>query len=107
MIEMFAALIVAHAVCDYPLQGDFLSKAKNRFDPIPGVPWYQAMGAHAFMHGGAVWMITGSLWLGLAEAVAHFAIDDWKCGKSIGFNADQALHVVCKLAWVGIAAVIA
>ena len=29
-IEMALALIAAHAVADYPLQGDFLSKAKNR-----------------------------------------------------------------------------
>ncbi|WP_312052289.1 hypothetical protein [Brevundimonas diminuta] len=53
-IELFAALIVAHVVCDYPLQGDFLAKAKSRFAPIPGVPWQQALGAHAIMHGGAV-----------------------------------------------------
>lgn len=103
MIEMFAALIVAHAVCDYPLQGDFLSKAKNRTAPIPGVPWQQALGAHAIMHGGAVWLITGSLWLGLAETVAHALIDDAKCRGRLSFNADQALHVVCKLLWVGIA----
>lgn len=27
---MFGALMLAHALADYPLQGDFLSKAKNR-----------------------------------------------------------------------------
>lgn len=102
-IEMFAALIVAHAVCDYPLQGDFLSKAKNRTAPIPGVPWWQALGAHAVMHGGAVWLLTGSLWLGLAEVAAHALIDDAKCRGRLSFNADQALHVVCKVLWVAIA----
>ena len=32
-------LMVGHALADYPLQGDFLAKAKNRTAPIPGVPW--------------------------------------------------------------------
>jgi hypothetical protein len=97
------ALVAAHAVCDYPLQGDFLSKAKNRLAPIPGVPWYQAMGAHAAIHGGAVALITGVWWLGVAEAAAHFVIDDRKCAGKIGFNTDQALHAACKLIWAMLA----
>ena len=102
-LTMFGALIIAHAVCDYPLQGDFLSKAKNRAAPIPGVPWYQALGAHAIMHGGAVWLITGFWWLGALEAVAHALIDDSKCTGKIGFNTDQFAHVVCKALWVSMA----
>lgn len=97
------ALLVAHALCDYPLQGDFLSKAKNRFAPIPGVPWYQALGAHALIHGGAVALITGSAWLGVGEVVAHAFIDDLKCSGWIGFNTDQALHIGCKLLWLAAA----
>lgn len=100
---MFAALIGAHAVCDYPLQGDFLAKAKNRKLPIPGVPWWQALGAHASIHGLAVGLVTGIWWLGLLEAASHFVIDDLKCSGRIGFNADQAAHVVCKVVWVFIA----
>jgi len=102
---MFAALVIGHAVADYPLQGDFLAKAKNRFAPIPGVPWYQALGAHAVMHGGAVWLITGSLWLGICEIVAHAVIDDRKCAGRLSFNQDQTLHLICKLVWVLIATV--
>lgn len=97
---MLFALIVAHALADYPLQGDFLSKAKNRYAPIPGVPFYQALGAHALIHGGFVAAITGNLWLGLAEAALHWIIDDAKCAGKIGFNTDQVLHLLCKLAWV-------
>jgi hypothetical protein len=37
-------LIAGHALADYPLQGDFLSRAKNRSAPIPGFPWWQAHG---------------------------------------------------------------
>jgi len=107
--ELFGALIVAHVVCDYPLQGDFLAKAKNRVMPIPGVPWWQALGAHALMHGGAVWMLTGVWWLGALEVLAHALIDDAKCTGKLGvgargFNIDQALHVGFKLLWVVIAA---
>ncbi|MFM1977463.1 MAG: hypothetical protein RL145_2309, partial [Pseudomonadota bacterium] len=42
-LSLLYLLIVAHFICDYPLQGDFLSKAKNLTAPIPGVPWWQAM----------------------------------------------------------------
>jgi hypothetical protein len=101
-LTLFALLVAAHAVCDYPLQGDFLARAKNRAIPIPGVPWYQALGAHAIMHGAAVGLLTGSLGLGLAEAASHAIIDDLKCSGKIGFNTDQALHIVCKLVWVAI-----
>lgn len=100
MISMLMAMIVWHALADYPLQGDFLAKAKNRTAPIPGVPWYQALGAHAAIHAGGVGVITGSAWLGLAEFAAHFLIDDAKCRGRIGFNADQAMHMACKVAWV-------
>ncbi len=103
LITIFAALIVGHAVADYPLQGDFLAKAKNRFMPIPGVPWFQALGWHAVMHGGAVWLVTGSLALGLAETVCHAFIDDRKCAGKLSFNQDQAFHIVCKALWAAIA----
>lgn len=104
---LLGALFVAHAVCDYPLQGDFLSKAKNRSAPLPGVPWYQALGAHAIMHCGTVWLLTGVWWLGVAEAVAHAAIDDQKCAGRLSFNQDQALHAVCKVAWVLVVMIVA
>jgi hypothetical protein len=96
---LFGALVVAHAICDYPLQGDFLARAKNRTAPLQGVPWYQALGAHAIIHGGAVALLTGVPLLGLAEVAVHALTDDAKCTGKIGFNTDQAIHVACKLAW--------
>lgn len=104
VLEVFALLVAAHALCDYPLQGDFLACAKPRAAPLPGVPWYQALGAHAAIHGGAVGLVTGSLGLGLAEAVAHAVIDDLKCRSRISYDVDQALHLACKAAWVGVLA---
>lgn len=98
-LAVFGALVVGHALADYPLQGDFLSRAKNRSAPIPGVPWYQALGAHAIIHGGVVWAITDIWWLGVAELVAHALTDDAKCAGRLSFNQDQAIHVACKAAW--------
>ncbi len=100
-LAMMAVLLVAgHAVSDYPLQGDFLAKAKNRTAPIPGFPWWQALGAHAAIHGGMVALITGIWWLFLAEAVLHFITDDLKCRGKIDLNTDQAIHIGCKILWL-------
>lgn len=102
-MNLLFLLLAAHALCDYPLQGDFLAKAKNRVAPLPGIPWFQALGAHALIHGGAVALLTGIWWLGLAEAVAHFVIDDAKCRNRLTFNADQLLHGLCKVVWALVA----
>lgn len=104
ILTTFALLVVGHAVADYPLQGDFLARAKNRLAPIPGIPFYQALGAHAVMHGGMVGVVTGSLALGLAEAVLHALIDDAKCAGRLSFNQDQALHIGCKALWCALIA---
>lgn len=98
--ETLILLVCAHAVCDYPLQGDFLARAKNERDPIPGVPWQQAMSAHCAIHAGAVQLITGLWFLSVAEFLIHFATDRAKCRGLISYNSDQAIHVACKAAWV-------
>tara|TARA_X000001316_G_scaffold12129_1_gene5691 strand:+ start:138 stop:476 length:339 start_codon:yes stop_codon:yes gene_type:complete len=95
-------LIFAHALADYPLQGDFLSKAKNHKSPIPGVPWWQALAAHSVIHAGAVLLITGSFFLMLAELAIHALTDFAKCSGWIGYNTDQAIHIGCKVLWVAV-----
>lgn len=100
---MLGALLVGHAICDYPLQGEFLATAKNRAKPVLGVPWWQALGAHALIHAGAVALVTGLWPLGLAEFVAHAITDDAKCKGRLTFNQDQALHAAFKVLWVFIA----
>lgn len=92
-------LLVGHALADYPLQGDFLARGKNHRIPISGVPWYQCMSAHCMIHAGMVYLLTRNIWLAWAEFVLHFAIDYAKCDGRLTFNMDQALHVVCKIAW--------
>lgn len=95
-------LIVAHALLDFPLQGDAVAINKSPLAKTvlqKHVPWYYWLTAHALVHGGAVAFITGSLWLGLAETVCHFVIDYNKCLHKYSIHVDQCLHIVCKLAW--------
>lgn len=105
-LPMLAVLLIGgHALCDYPLQGDFLARAKNRTAPIPGVPWQQALGAHAAIHGAFVALITGIWWLAFAEAAIHWLTDDAKCRGRLTFNQDQAIHIACKIVWLAVASV--
>jgi hypothetical protein len=99
-LELLALLVFAHLLADYPLQGDFLAKAKNHEAPIPGVPWQVALLSHAGIHAGLVWLITGSALLGLAELLLHAAIDHFKCSRRITFVHDQILHLLFKLLYV-------
>lgn len=100
--------LVAHFVCDYPLQGDFLARGKGSFaEPLYGVPWWHCMTAHSMIHAGGVALVVGLItgnwtWavvMGAAEAALHFVIDVMKCRKITGINTDQALHVVCKVGY--------
>lgn len=93
-------LLIVHLLLDYPLQGNFLSKAKNHRSPIAGVPWYTALFSHAAIQGAGVGFVTGSALLAVAETVAHALIDFGKSDGRYGFNVDQALHIACKVAWV-------
>lgn len=109
MLTGIALLVFGHMLADYPLQGDFLARGKNASAPLPGVPWPLILVSHAIIHGGVVGVITGSLWLGIAETVAHTIIDHGKCVGALdsdpkwAFVKDQALHILCKLLWAGIA----
>ena len=95
-MELFFLLMFFHFLADYPLQGDFLSKAKNHRSPVKGVPWTSALDAHASIHAGFVLLLTGQLWATLVEYVAHGVIDYLKCEGKISYQADQLLHTLCK-----------
>lgn len=97
---LFFALVIMHCLCDYPLQADFLAKAKNQRAPIVGIDWPIALMAHAAIHAGGVWTLTGSPLLALVEWVAHIAIDWMKCEGVTTFREDQLAHVACKALWV-------
>lgn len=101
-LHIFFWMIALHALCDYPLQGPFLSEAKNRNTTIGKVFWPHALGAHAMIHGGAILMVTDSLLLATLEAVIHAATDWLKCEGRISLNVDQAVHVMCKVVWAAV-----
>lgn len=94
---MFFLLLFGHFLADYPLQGDFIAKAKNKFHPVKNVPWFHVMTAHCGIHAGFVMIFTGYFWLGMLEFFTHFVIDYKKCASKISFEEDQFLHIVCKV----------
>lgn len=98
---MLFAMFIGHALADYPLQGDWLSKAKNpSINLIKGETiWPLAMASHCSIHAGMVWVITGSAMLAVCEFCCHFIIDYMKCEDLIGYNTDQMLHLLCKVMW--------
>jgi hypothetical protein len=100
MTHMLALLILAHLLGDYALQGDFMAKAKNHKAPIPGIPWQTILVSHAAMHSLAVYLITGSIVCAMFEQFAHTLTDYYKSDGKISFNADQAIHILCKIGYV-------
>ncbi len=103
ILELAIKLLAAHAVCDYPLQGDYLAKTKSPWISGNGLVWIHSLTAHAMIHAGAVLMVTGSVALALAEFVLHWLIDLGKCAGKYGYHTDQAMHIACKLLWFAIA----
>jgi hypothetical protein len=105
-MALFFQLLVGHVLGDFVFQRSIMATSKSRHAEIhqtagPRFPaWWYWLGSHAFVHGGAVFIVTGSLALGLAETVLHFAIDFGKCEHWYGIHVDQLLHILCKLAYV-------
>lgn len=95
--HLLILLAFGHFLADYPLQGDFLAKAKNPTAPIPGVPWWQAMAAHCGIHAGIVYVLTSCWLLALIEFCIHAITDNAKCRGWISFNRDQFIHLACKV----------
>ena len=109
--SMFFALLIGHSLADFPLQGDFLSRGKNRNNPpaeladgkkSPANLWVYLMSAHCFIHAGFVWVVSGHVLLGLAEFILHWSIDAAKCEGRTSFATDQWLHIITKAGYVWI-----
>ncbi|RFC45048.1 MAG: Protein of unknown function DUF3307 [Verrucomicrobia bacterium] len=105
---LFFALLIGHVLADYPLQTEFMAIGKNhrRARPLPGSlaetrgVWVHCLTAHALVHAGAVWMITGSMTLALIEAGLHWGIDFAKSAGLTNLHVDQTLHILCKVGYV-------
>lgn len=100
---MLALLIFGHCLADYPLQSDFLAQGKNRHTALGETFWPHCLSAHSIIHGGFVGVITGSLWMGIAEAAIHAVTDFAKCEGKISMRVDQSIHYGCKAVWAAIA----
>lgn len=110
MITLFFKLLCGHALGDFALQSDTMAQRKNRnraIDPRsippgakPQAVWFYFLTSHALIHGGIVYLITGSVLLGVIETLFHWGIDFWKCENLYGIHADQTLHILCKVLYV-------
>ena len=114
---LFFLLCVMHAIGDFGLQSEYMAVNKN---PNAHKYWPVIMLMHCLIHAGGVFLILGG-WaylhgvhaqvlvalafaVSLLELGAHFTGDFFKCKVeneySLAEPADQAFHLVCKLAWV-------
>lgn len=88
--------------------------------------WFVTLGAHCLIHGflvlvsvgvcafvlglisGIAWLpalktaVLLGTWLGWAETVVHFAIDEAKGQQRFSYRTDQILHYGCKMLWTAI-----
>jgi hypothetical protein len=94
------AFAIAHALADFPLQGDYLAREKVRGQALNLSSWAVALSAHSLLHAGAVWIVSGSMMLGAVEFGLHWLIDLGKGEGRYGLLVDQGLHLACKAAYV-------
>lgn len=107
MLELLFKLLVGHAIADFGLQSDWMSKNKNRNYKSNYVPegqkytqtWFYVLGAHSLMHGGMVYLMTGVFAFGLVETVVHFVLDFLKCENLTNPHIDQFFHIIWKVAY--------
>lgn len=102
-LETLFGLICGHALADFVLQPPAMGYGKNRNSPSAASasphfpPWQYWLTAHALVHGGVVYLITGSFLLGLLETTGHWLIDFAKCEGWVSTRTDQLLHILMKL----------
>jgi hypothetical protein len=102
-LSLFCLLIAGHCLADFPLQTEAIALEKSRHSKSQlqkQVHWAYWLASHSIIHGALVGLITGNVYLGIAEAVLHAAIDFGKCEKLYGIHMDQGLHVLCKALWL-------
>ena len=106
LLETFFLMIFGHALADFVLQPEVMGFGKNRNDKVHNQThsmfphWIYWMTSHSFIHGGIVYLITGSVLLGIAETFLHWAIDYAKCEGWLSLHQDQGGHVACKLVYL-------
>jgi hypothetical protein len=104
--EILFLLLAGHALADFGLQTEFIARFKSHREKLDigngkgaDFIWVHVLISHSLLHGLAVFLILGNLWLALAETVAHTIIDFLKSEGLFGFHTDQLIHISCKFAW--------
>lgn len=97
-IILLIKLLMGHAVADFALQSDAMAKGKRgvalvppgqRYTPV----WPYWLVAHSLVHGAAVMVITGGIWMAVFATVAHVVVDFGKTRNCYGIHMDQSLHL--------------
>jgi hypothetical protein len=108
-LVLFYALVIGHAMGDFPFQTQFIAVGKDPHANLSSVTggkewpagmWVFCLSVHSLIHAGVVWYITDSIILSFVELVLHWIIDFAKNEKWTTFYLDQALHVLCKALYV-------
>jgi len=114
MLLILFQLLIGHAVADFALQSEVMSKGKNRHRKPDYIPegqkfvstWGYWMSAHCLIHAGAVYIVTGIWWLAVVQFVFHFILDFIKSDNLTNPNQDQLLHCIVLVATALIASLI-
>jgi hypothetical protein len=99
-LALFFAFAISHALADFPLQGDYLARTKQRKQAGTLPEWLISLTAHSLIHAGGVWIVSGSVIIAVIEFVLHWLIDLGKGEGWYGYVTDQALHLGCKVVYV-------
>ena len=99
---LFFAFAIAHALADFPLQGDYLAGMKVRSQANNAQEWFISLTAHSLVQAGGVWIVSGSALLAGAELCLHWLIDFGKGEGKFGYMTDQVLHLACKATYVAV-----
>ena len=99
---IFFLLVCGHALGDFALQTQWVAANKERpknTDKSSPVVWPHVLLAHSLHHGLIVYLITQSLYLGIAETIVHAVCDFCKGERFFGLHVDQGIHIASKVAW--------
>lgn len=113
-LTLLLLLIWSHCLADYPLQGPYISEAKNRNTKLGEDIWWFILPTHAAIHAGFVgllfamygfmmhvpgWEMLAMLFAG-CELFSHTIIDYDKCDGELTHAQDQLAHIFCKVVYV-------
>lgn len=98
-LYLLFTLLMGHAVADFALQSDAMAQGKRGGGTVPAgqkpqVTWVYWLTAHSLIHGAAVMVITGGVYMAAFATAAHILVDFGKTRNHYGIHVDQTLHLV-------------